>query len=157
MKKFKAHIDRMLQGLGKRGVMTVEEAAETLGCPPAEVADFLQNLASSRKDPCRYSICSGEISTGLDEKPFAHTVQVLVESRRRTALRRRMMRRPEFQQVARLPALGTFTLAQAARALKMPRTKTARLLGRYRKMGYLTSFRVPSRRGAAKARWRRTW
>jgi len=148
--------DRVLEPLRKRGEMTVEEAAEMLGCSTAEVADFLLELVSSTKDPYRYIISSGETWTGPGRTPL-RTVQVFVESRRRTALRRRMMRRPEFQQVARLPPFVMFTLGQAARALKMPRRKTARLLGRYRKMGYLTSFRLASRRGAAKARWQRIW
>jgi hypothetical protein len=154
--KFATVTDLTLQDLSKRGAMTVEEAAEMLGCSTAEVADFLLKLVKSTKDPYRYMISQGETWTEPGRTPLP-TVQVLVESRRRTALRRRMTRRPEFQQVGRLRPFVMFTLGQAARALKMPRRKTARLLGRYRKMGYLRSFRLVSRRGPAKARWQRIW
>lgn len=148
--------DRVLEPLWKKGEMTVEEAAETLGCPRARVTPFLQKLVLSTRDPQRYIIREIETSTLPGQAPL-RTVQVLVESRRRTALRRRMMRLPEFQQVARLPPPPMiFTLGQAARALKTPRRKTVRLLDGYRRMGYLTSFRVASRRGA-EARWQRVW
>jgi hypothetical protein len=149
--RFATVADLTLQNLRKRGEMTVEEAAEMLGCSTAGVVDFLNKLVMSTKDPGRYLIIEGEMWTGP-----GRAVQVFVESRRQTALRRRMTRRPEFQQVGRLPRFVMFTLGQAARALKMPRRKTARLLGRYREMGYLRSFRLASRRGA-EVRWQRVW
>jgi hypothetical protein len=129
--------DRVLETIGKRGEMSVEEAAELLGCSPAGVADFLNKLVISAKDPRRYIV-----------KWLENTVQVVVERRSSTVLRRRMMRLPEFQQVERLPQSPTwFTLGQAVRALKTPRRKTARLLDRYCQMGYLISFEDASRRG----------
>ena len=149
--------DRVLETLKEKGEMTVEEAAETLGCSRAGVIDFLQKLVGSTIDPQRYIIRETETSTLPGRVPL-RTVQVLVESRRQTALRRRMMRLPEFPQVARLPPPpGVFTLGQAARALGIPSRKAARLLERYKRMGYLASLRVFSSRGATRDLWQRIW
>jgi hypothetical protein len=145
MKKLRlssALTDLVLEGFSKKGEMSLKKAAALLGCSPAGVTDFLRELVMSTKDPGRYGVIAVE-----------SMVQVFVEPRRDTALRRRMMRLPQFHKVERLPPT-MFTLEQAADALKVPRRKAARLLDRYTQMGYLMPIGDPSRRGA---RWQRVW
>jgi hypothetical protein len=149
--------DVLLQELSKRGEMTLTEAAEALGCQSAQVADSLQKLVSSTRDPCRYFITLSGTWTGQARTPL-RTAQVSVESTQETRLRRKMIRLPEFQQVARLPLPPAwFKLGEAARALKMPRRKTLQRLGLYGRMGYLTAHRVVSRRGTREIFWQRVW
>jgi hypothetical protein len=143
--------DIILQGLRKRGEMTLTEAAGVLGCSPAQVHDSLLKLVKSTRDPYRYKIIHSETW-----KEHDHTVQVLVEPTRQTKLRRKMMRLPEFKQVARLP-LGWFTLGQAARALKKPRRETLQLLDHYEETGYVTRYRLLLPRGKRETRWQRIW
>jgi len=148
--------DRVLRGLRKMGEMSLAQAGIVMGCAPARVADTLHQLISSTKDPLQYVVSLGE-QWAAGRKPL-RTVQIFIEPKQEATLRRRMMRLPEFQQVAKLPPPPTpFTLGQAARALRMPSKNTRGMLDQYRRMGYLTWFKSVPQRGRGTLMWQRRW
>jgi predicted ArsR family transcriptional regulator len=131
----------------QRGEMTLGEAAAMLGCDENQVVGKIDALVKEVPDFWDWAIIHGE----------GFVAVVRRYTRREAARLKKLMKRPEFEQVRRLPPRAMFSAREASKTLNLPPREVRSWLARCARMGYLYhSVLVPSR-GRRMKRWRRSF
>jgi hypothetical protein len=132
----------------QRGEIPRSEAAAVLGCGEEQVVDKIDALVASTPDLWNWIILHGEGFVAVGRR----------FTRRDAARIKKLMKLPEYRQIAQLPTPpAMFGLGEAARILQLPRRKTALLLGRWRRKDCLQWFTLAPPGGQKGLRWQRKW
>jgi hypothetical protein len=143
-----------LEGLKKRcdrsqrGGISLSEAAAMLGCDQGQVVDKIGALIGGVSDMWDWGILHGDDFVAVGRR----------FTRREAALVKKLVKLPDFEQVARLPPPPRmFRAAEAARILKIPPRKATAWLVRCVRMGYLNWCTLVPPGGQKGLRWQRRW